>query len=136
MFLPLFLITASQRLKNTRTSPEEAEAENLADLGIGPSPPLASSAASPYAPGNAEYQHAPVTAGSSLVDSGTGVGGGLGAPEVDLLGLMGGDEGGGVRAGGGQARGGGEFQKGAPYKVLQFFCCTGWGVWNVVQYLH
>lgn len=111
-----------QRIKNIRTSPEEAEAEQLADLGISPSPALTPGVSQSSAAGNpAGSQVTSVTAGSPLVHAspagaeaaaGTGASGDAGgAPEVDLLGLMGGDD---IRgAPPGKERGGNEFQKGS-----------------------
>lgn len=90
------------------------EAEQLADLGIAPAPGLAPSGTKPVS--SAGGSVVPVTAGSSLVEgsssagAGTGAGGGGGAPEVDLLGLMSGDDVGGGATG--PAKGGSEFQKG------------------------
>lgn len=109
-----------QRIKNIRTSPEEVEAEQLADLGISPSPVLASGVSQSSAASNpAGSQVTPVTAGSPLGHASpagadvasTGASGDTrGAPEVDLLGLMGGGDIGGAPPA--KEQSGSKFQKG------------------------
>lgn len=103
-----------QRVKNTRKSQADAEAEDLADLGLA----LELSRASHVA----DQKTAAATAAAAAASGGGGDGdaGAWGAsagvaataaaaPEVDLLGLMGGEESG---PGGGPEEGGGGFQTG------------------------
>ena len=103
-------------MKNTRAFPGEAEAADLADLGLALELSKAShnaDTAAAVAAIDHHYASDGATAGAAGGGGGGGGGGRVSEPEVDLLGLMGGEESGaGGGGGGGSGSGDGEFQRG------------------------
>lgn len=113
-------------MKNTRRSSDEAEAADLADLGLA----LELSKASHTAATHDRDQLQQARQAETLRAGSTSAPVAAAAPEVDLLGLMGGEE--SSLAGGGGVSGpdtdanGAQFQRGAPViVVVYFFCCVG-----------